>query len=156
MRELPFRNAPLTTAFLIPDPIHPSTQFPEVDRCGRASRVRDSSLRVSGELARALERAGLEEGLRFLNARARFRFTGLYQRTAESLVCVRLYDRENDDLSLCSDPGRCTSRASFAITDGDASVGALYYLDPRPRILSAEETNFVRSAAGLFRRFIIG
>lgn len=50
-----------------------------------------------------LVKAGPMAALRFLNARTRYRFTGLYRVDSSLLRTVHLYDRENPTLSLSGD-----------------------------------------------------
>ena len=52
---------------------------------------------------RALDEEGMGGALRLLNARTRYRFTGVYRAEAAVLRNVYLYDRENPTLNLSGD-----------------------------------------------------
>jgi GAF domain-containing protein len=57
----------------------------------------------SHEFERILADSGLHAALRFLNARTRHRFTGVYRFEAPTLRSVCLYDRENPTIKVGSD-----------------------------------------------------
>ena len=53
------------------------------------------------EFVAALDHSGLHAALRYLNGRARFRFTGVYRCQQSVLIIESLYDRENPSLEHC-------------------------------------------------------
>lgn len=61
----------------------------------------------TGEVMRSLqwviEEEGIQAGLRFLNARGPYRFTGIYRFDEPDLRSVRLFDRQNPELEIGAD-----------------------------------------------------
>lgn len=81
----------------------------DVDRLGRTSRVPSESAaantkdEVAHGVTRALEERGTRGVLEYLNARTRYRFTGLYRIDPPLLKNVCLFDRENPTIPCSGD-----------------------------------------------------
>ena len=97
----------------------------------------------AGELARILSEKGLHAALRFLNARTRHRFTGVYRFDPPTLRSVCLYDRENPTIRVGSDNPMietyCSildeTRAPFSLADSAADTRVTAHL-ARDRVIS--------------------
>lgn len=108
---------------------------------------------AAARVAALLRGAGVREALGSLNARTRFRFTGI-RRAGERASVVALFDRENPTVALhggwdalCLQP----LRAGVELRAPDGSVwGILAHFDARPRLLPAGEFQLLASVAPLF------
>ena len=67
----------------------------------RDSAARAPVAKVLAEFGSVLECSGLHKALGYLNARVRFRFTGVYRFEPTTLVNECLWDRENPSLDQC-------------------------------------------------------
>jgi hypothetical protein len=118
--------------------------------------------RVVCELRPMLERYGVSAVLALLNARTRYRFTGVYRLEPPLLRNVHLYDRENPSLegSGGSDPrvapGAMPSSLGVPIRGADGRVsGMLCHFDSRPRLVPAgEELVLARVATAFAARLL--
>lgn len=113
--------------------------------------------RVVAELRPMLERYGVAALLALLNARTRYRFTGVYRMEPPLLRNVHLYDRENPSLdgSGGSDPlvapGAMLSSLGVPIRGADGRVsGTLCHFDCRPRLVPFGEEVVLARAATTF------
>ncbi|GAC1647027.1 MAG: hypothetical protein NVS4B3_00430 [Gemmatimonadaceae bacterium] len=77
---------------------------------------------LSAELNTLLRKIGIHAALGFLNARTRFRFTGISERNPSQLQNVRHYDRENPTLNM-SGGLRPTDGAFEQVTCGSDTPG---------------------------------
>ena len=110
---------------------------PTTGRPAEPVRELDALVRT---FARMLDRSGLHAALEWLNARARYRFTGVYRFDGAVLRNVALFDRENPLMHLGNDAVLretycglvAAARAPFETADGRR--------DPRARLLPARET----------------
>jgi len=113
--------------------------------------------RVVCELRPMLERYGVSAVLALLNARTRYRFTGVYRMEPPLLRNVHLYDRENPSLdgSGGSDPlvapDAMLSSLGVPIRGADGRVsGTLCHFDSRPRLVPAGEELVLARVATAF------
>lgn len=92
--------------------------------------------RIAAEVETLLGRSGASAALGFLNARTRFRFTGVYHVEPPLLRNVHLYDRENPTLNLSGEASRldetyCSithrTGAPFATPDASNDPGLRAY-----------------------------
>ena len=74
---------------------------------------------LTRELQAILRGEGLHATLQFLNARTRFRFTGLYRIDAPTLHNLCLFDRENPEIVLS---GAVPLRETYCSIVGDQGV----------------------------------
>ena len=83
-----------------------------VDRTQQRDRAQDETTGVASETpfagvamrcAAELRAGGMVAALRYLNARTRFRFTGVYRADPPVLRNLYLFDRENPALNVCGD-----------------------------------------------------
>ena len=74
---------------------------------------------LTQELEGILDGRGLHAALRFLNARTRFRFTGLYRFEPPALRNLCLFDRENPDIVLA---GAVPLRETYCSIVGDGAA----------------------------------
>ena len=101
------------------------------------------SVDVAREFQQILGAQGLHAALRFLNARTRHRFTGVYRFSHPTLRSLCLFDRENPTLKVGSDNPMletyCSvldeSRAPFALEDSATDARVTTHL-ARDRVIS--------------------
>ena len=131
------------------EPMHP-TFLTSASRRGATSagpsrEAADSTLERVGEAVSASLRGGGAAGaLALLNARVRFRFTGLYRVDPPVLRNVRLYDRENPTLNVSGACARLDEtfcalvwrRAAPFVTDDATADAGLARLTSRGTVLS--------------------
>ena len=103
---------------------------------------------VTGELGRVLQTAGVIAALGYLNARARFRYTGIFRPEPPLLRNIRLFDRENPTIDgsgivIALIDGycgiACSTNAPFATSDSLSD----------PRLGSHPAREAMRSYAGV-------
>lgn len=107
---------------------------------------------VAAELAAALQASGPLEALRVLNARTRFRFTGIYHAEPPFLRNLHLFDRENPRVNVSGDVVRL-EETYCGITCG----GGVPFTTPDapndPRLLAHAARESVLSYGGVPIRF---
>lgn len=111
---------------------HLPARVPMTGRLAEPTRDLDGLVRT---FAHTLERSGLHAALAWLNARTRYRFTGVYRFDGAALRNVALFDRENPGIHLGNDAVLretycglvASARAPFETADGrrDRRVGTL-------------------------------
>ena len=115
---------------------HPAS-VPATGRLAEPTRDLEALVRT---FAHTLERSGLHAALAWLNARTRYRFTGVYRFDGAVLRNVALFDRENPRIHLGDD---AVLRETYCglVADSRAPVGtADGRRDPRAGALRARET----------------
>jgi GAF domain-containing protein len=118
-----------------------------------ATRVEPSTTtgearRIAGSCAQLLSTDGPLAALRFLNARTRFRFTGLYRPEPPLLRNVHLYDRENPTLNVSGDVCRLDDTYCAIVCGGDRPFST----DDAPldaRLVSHASRDSIRSYCGV-------
>ena len=118
--------------------------------------------RVVCELWPMLERYGVSAVLALLNARTRYRFTGVYRLEPPLLRNVHLYDRENPSLDGSGGcdpfvaPSSMTSSLGVPIRGADGRVsGTLRHFDRRPRLVPTGEELVLARVATAFAGLLL-
>lgn len=113
---------------------HPEVLWPEVGR---------DAADVAAAVGRLLRAEDVHAALSFLNARTRFRFTGLLPMESDAPGRGQLFDRENPALRLASaahPAGTALSCAAVPLRVRSGRVwGTLCHYDYRPRLLRTQE-----------------
>jgi len=138
--------------------------------------------RISADLSAILRTSEVHTALAYLNARTRFRFTGIYRVDPPMLRNVHLFDRENPALNVsgkacplddtyCSitagtDSPFTTSEAGVdprlvlhaardsVISYAGVPIRTLCHFDVRPRLIPAAEVPVLESVVAVFAAWI--
>jgi GAF domain-containing protein len=114
---------------------------------------------VMAELSDLLRENGIHHALGYLNARTRFRFTGVYRADPPLLRNVHLFDRENPGLDVsggASPFGDVTPAARNSILSyagvpirlrSGCLLGSICHFDLRLRFLADRELTLLESVA---------
>ncbi|GAC1478198.1 MAG: hypothetical protein NVS1B4_21720 [Gemmatimonadaceae bacterium] len=114
----------------------PSVTLAPLDAASVGSTANDTSagddLAPPASRVRALLRdSGLHAVLRFLNSRARFRFTGIYRAEPPMLRNIQLFDRENPGLTISGDVTALNdSYCSLTLASGEPFITHNAAADP--------------------------
>lgn len=104
------------------------------------------------------EQCGPHAALRFLNARTRFRYTGIYAIDPPTLRSIDLFDRENPSLHNLWEERPTGAEGNWhvavAIMHARVRVGMLCHFDSRPRVPPAGERLVLRHAAELISAYV--
>ena len=95
-----------------------------------------------------LTNAGPQSALRFLNARTRFRYTGLYRAEPPLLRNLFLFDRENPALNLSGDVKRLDETYCAIVCTGDQPFATMSS-QVEERLASHPARDTIRSYCGV-------